>query len=263
MLRLWLVHWNAAEGKTRADTLRAAGYGVTFLPIDANTLRRLKSDAPAAVVIDLSRAPGQGRDIGLSIRHARATRYVPIVFVDGDAAAVSRVKQHLPDASYATWRTIRGAVKRAIAQPPASPVVPASLLAGYSGTPLPKKLGVAQGSLVALLGAPKGFEQTIAPLPPGVTVTRRPNGTASVTLWFVRSCRELEDEVGRMIDFAKNGGLWIVWPKKTSALASDLTQAEVRRAGLAAGLVDFKVAAIDATWAGLRFTIRKRGKERT
>lgn len=256
------MHWNAAEGKVRAATLRAAGHAVTCGPFDANALRRLKADPPAAVVIDLSRAPGQGRDVGLAIRLARATRSVPIVFVEGEPETVSRLRTHLPDASYTTWRAIRGSLRQALARPPVSPAVPSSLLAGYSGTPLPKKLGVGAGSTVALVGAPDGFERVIAPLPAGATITRNAHDSSAVTLWFVRSLRELERRIGRMIPLAHNGRLWIVWPKQTSALTSDVTQADVRRIGLAAGLVDFKVAAIDETWSGLRFTTRKTRKGR-
>lgn len=131
-------------------------------------------------------------------------------------------------------------------------------MAAYAGTPLPKKLGINPGSAVGLVGAPEQFERTLGKLPAGVRLRRQARGHLDVTLWFVRSEKELVRRIARMGTFAATGGLWIVWPKKSSGVSSDLTQAIVRRAGLASGLVDYKIAAIDATWSGLKFTERKR-----
>lgn len=78
-----------------------------------------------------------------------------------------------------------------------------------------------------------------------------------LTLWFVRSRRELEGQIRAMTSRAASAGLWILWPKRTSGMSTDLTQNVVRRVGLRAGLVDFKISAVDATWSGLRFTLRK------
>jgi hypothetical protein len=131
--------------------------------------------------------------------------------------------------------------------------------AGYSGTPLPRKLGLSPGCRVALLNAPEGFEeQTLGALAPGVTVRHRLGSRPlDVILAFVRSRSKLEDglEAWRArLDPA--GGLWIAWPKRSSGVASDLSDGVVREAGLARGLVDNKVCAIDATWSGLRFVVR-------
>jgi hypothetical protein len=209
------------------------------------------------VVIDLSRVPSQGRDLGLHLRKYKATRHVPLVFVGGAPAKVTRIRELLPDAVYTTWDDIGTALPAAIENPPADPVVPESTMAGYSGTPLPKKLGIKPNSTVALHGAPAGFEGTLGELPEGVTVTRGPVAVAEVTLWFVTSEEDLVAGIETMFPAAKNGGLWIIWPKKASGVVSDLSQTMVRRTGLNAGLVDFKVAAVDATWSGLRFTQRR------
>jgi len=103
------------------------------------------------------------------------------VFVDGETEKVERVKNLLPDAVYTTWSRIRGALKMAIANPPSNPVVPRSLLEAYAGTHLPKKLGIKAGSVVALIGAPKGFEKTLGELPEGAKTRRRAGGAASMT----------------------------------------------------------------------------------
>ncbi len=134
--------------------------------------------------------------------------------------------------------------------------------AGYSGTPLPRKLGIAPGSRVLLSGAPGGFEEsTLGPLP-GVDVHRRAGPAGyDVVLAFAPDRRSL---VRRFAPAAARltpaGGLWVLWPKRSSGLALDLDENVVRTHGLAAGLVDNKVCAVDATWSALRFVVRLRDR---
>jgi hypothetical protein len=131
-------------------------------------------------------------------------------------------------------------------------------VAGYSGTPLPRKLGIREGFTVVLIGAPRAFETVLGELPTGARVVRRASSGADLTLWFPATRRELERDVrGRGLTATESGGLWIAWPKKASGVATDLTESRVREAGLGSGLVDFKVCAIDATWSGLRFARRR------
>lgn len=141
-----------------------------------------------------------------------------------------------------------------------SGAVPAAGGAGYSGTPLPKKLGIKAGSRVALIGAPSGFERTLEPLPEDAVVRRSASGTARVVLLFARSARDLARRLpGAVRALGEPGALWMIWPKKASGVASDLGENQVRDFGLTAGLVDYKVAAIDATWSGLCFARRRAG----
>ncbi|HET7901668.1 MAG TPA: hypothetical protein VFL59_10805 [Candidatus Nanopelagicales bacterium] len=131
---------------------------------------------------------------------------------------------------------------------------------GYSGTPLPRKLGIRPGDRVLLDGAPDGFAETdLAPLPDGVVVHRRAGRTAyDVVVAFRRDAATLERHLSR--DIARTlppaGRLWLAWPKKASGVPTDLSDGVVREAGLAAGVVDTKVCAIDATWSGLMFVRR-------
>jgi CheY-like chemotaxis protein len=257
MHRVRLIHWNALEAEERAVTLRSGKYEVAHeLPNVVSALREMRESPPSVVVIDLSRLPMQGRDVGLALRHYKPTRAVPLIFVAGDRQKIARVQQSLPDAVYTTWDQIRTALREAIANPPAVAVAPRSLLAGYSGTPLPKKLGIAPSAIVALVDAPPDFEKLLGDLPNGVKLRRQTKGKRNLTIWFTRSCKELQGHIERMALLAEQGPLWIAWPKKTSPLASDLTQAAVRKVGLATGLVDYKVCAIDAVWSGLLFTRR-------
>jgi hypothetical protein len=127
--------------------------------------------------------------------------------------------------------------------------------AGYSGTPLPKKLGIAEGSRLALIGEPSG---TINQLPADVTITRRAQGHADVVVAFFVQRAQFErrlERLGAMVFPA--GGLWIAWPKRTSGVATSMDEHVIRAAALPLGLVDNKVCAIDETWSGLRLVWRR------
>jgi hypothetical protein len=132
-------------------------------------------------------------------------------------------------------------------------------MVGYSGTPLPRKLGVKPGARLGLVRPPADFARTMGALPPGVTPRLVSGGKATfdVIVCFTKALAELERELpalARRLDPA--GGLWIAWPKKASGVATDVGESDVRGSGLAAGLVDNKVCAIDEAWSGLRFVVR-------
>ena len=252
-----LIHWNADQAELWAEKLRSAGYEAVSAPLDRSALQSLRNEPPDAVIVDLSRLPSQGRDIALSIRKYKATRHVPLVFVGGDSAKVGRIKALLPDAVYTTWEDIEPALETAIAKPPSEPVVPESVMDAYAGTPLPKKLGIKAGSVVSLVDSPDGFRSTLGDLPAGVEFVNGEASNADLILWFTRSRSDLEKGISTMVPLADQAGLWIIWPKKSSGVESDLSQIVVREVAIAAGLVDFKVASIDETWSGLRFTRKK------
>jgi hypothetical protein len=130
--------------------------------------------------------------------------------------------------------------------------------AGYSGTPLAKKLGIAEGTTLSLLMAPDGWA---IDLPPDVAVKRRAGSHVDVAVAFFTSAAALEkglDALGAMIFPA--GGLWIAWPKRASGVATDLSDNAVRAAALPRGLVDNKVCALDATWSALRLVWRRENR---
>ena len=128
--------------------------------------------------------------------------------------------------------------------------------AGYSGTPLYRKLGIKPGHQVAILRAPENFAVTLAP-PDGVTIRRRAAGRLDVIVAFCDARRTLQRGLpGWSRALEPDGGLWIAWPKRSSGVATDLTESDVRGLGLDTGLVDNKVCAIDATWSALRFVYR-------
>jgi CheY-like chemotaxis protein len=259
MKRVVLIHWDVAEAEARVARLESLGYAASYINrAGPNLLRAIRDDPPSAVLIDLSRLPSQGRDVAVTLRVNKATRQIPIVFVDGLPEKVLAVRQTLPDATYTTWTHLAEDLPRAISRPPRELVVPEHALAGYSGKSLPAKLGIKPGSSVTLLGAPTDFGDVLEPLPAGVTLHRQMGQPSDLTLWFVRSRRELNANIGLRAARLGDGRLWIIWPKKASGQSGDLSEAAVRQAGLAEGLVDYKIAAIDATWSGLLFTRRKK-----
>lgn len=259
MSRVFVVHWNESECAARAGKVQSFGHAVVphCRHDDGAALTQQFSAAPPdAIVIDLSRLPSHGRAIATWIRERKALRHVPIVFVPGDADKTERLRQTFPDATFATWRRMKSALRKAIAAPPQDPVVPKA--PDYSGTPLPKKLGIRPGAAVVFVRAPMGFGDTLGELPTGVDVKSRLEGELDCVVLFCRSRAELQRDFPRAQRcLGPRGGLWVAWPKKASAMITDLSDGVVRAIGLDCGLVDNKVCAIDATWSGLRFAQRR------
>jgi hypothetical protein len=129
--------------------------------------------------------------------------------------------------------------------------------AGYSRTPLPKKLGIKEGARVALVGAPPEAAALVAPVPPGVVLRSQLRSEADVIVFFTRRRRELEQRFeGLVAKLERDGSLWIAWPKRASGVETDMTENVVREVALPRGLVDTKVAAISDVWSGLRLVRR-------
>ena len=130
-------------------------------------------------------------------------------------------------------------------------------MAGYSGTPLVKKLGIKEGFRVALVGAPEGFRGELEELPNGVSFVTSVQGQLDFVLFFAKTRSELTRNFSKLAAKLKPAGmLWIAWPKKASGVATDLSEGVVREIGFDAGLVDVKVCAVNEIWSGLKFVIR-------
>ncbi len=130
-------------------------------------------------------------------------------------------------------------------------------MAGYSETPLPRKLGIKEGAVVAFPGAPDDFAAALGPLPDAVTIRDRAQGRLDVAVAFFTRRAALERRLaGLARTVFPDGGLWIAWPKRSSGVDTDLSEDVVRELGIAGGLVDNKVCAIDETWSGLRLVYR-------
>jgi CheY-like chemotaxis protein len=252
-----LIHWDEDDGLERRKQLEAFGFEAAFDYVDGQgltpVLRELRASPPDAVVIDLTRLPSHGREVARALRGSKATRQVPLVFVDGEPEKLKTTKALLPDATYTTWGRAKTAINKAIATPVKDPINPGDLM---SGRPVVAKLGVKPGFKIALLASPKGFADTLKPLPAKVKFTARPEADADMFIGFCRSGRELQAHL-LSISRANRQTLWLAWPKKASGVKSDVDGNVVRTTGLGAGWVDFKVCSIDDTWSGLAFKRRK------
>ena len=130
-------------------------------------------------------------------------------------------------------------------------------MAGYSATPLVQKIGIKPGHRLLLRNDPPSFLRDLGALPEGVRASATLTGSADVAVYFTDQRAALEKDFrGLAGKLEANGMLWIAWPKKASGKPTDLTEDVVRKIGLACGLVDVKVCAIDDTWSGLKFVVR-------
>jgi hypothetical protein len=135
-------------------------------------------------------------------------------------------------------------------------------MAGYSGTPLEKKLGIKEGFRILIVNEPAGFRSELGILTPNVIVYTRSDEEMDLILFFVKTSNELElsfTSLARRL--VQNGMLWVCWPKKTSGVSSDLNFDVVQKTGLAIGLVDTKICAVNEVWSGLKFVIRVKDRE--
>lgn len=130
-------------------------------------------------------------------------------------------------------------------------------MAGYSGTPLAKKLGIKDDFRLMFVNAPDGFQKELGELPPGVEIASRGNKPFNLIILFVDSERRLKKEFAKLAEkIVRNGMIWVAWPKKSSGVATDLTFDNVQQIGLRAGLVDVKICAVNEIWSGLKFVYR-------
>jgi hypothetical protein len=254
-----LVCWNRQLAKEHARLLARQGW-----KIDASELRpsgfigQFRDNPPAVVVLDLDRLPSHGREVGVALRGSKTTRRIPLVFAGGAPEKVERIRAELPDAVFTRWEGIAAAIETALAHPPAEPVRPATHMERYTGASLPRKLGLKSGMVVSQLGAPERFEDLLE----GCDVQVLPDITrhTGMVIWFVRSRRELEEMPYMAAKLPEGCGFWVMNPKQSSRYRVDFNQNDVRDAGLAAGLVDYKVCAVDSDWTGLKFAPRRSPK---
>jgi hypothetical protein len=256
MPRVRVIHWKAAEAGPLIESLRAAGYQVYYEERpDYHLGQAIRAEAPAAVVIDLSRLPSHGREIATYLRGSKSTRHVPIVFVNGAEEKVEFIREKLPDAVYTSTARVAQALRKAIAHAPADPVRPPQMMERYRARTAAEKLGIKSGDQVALFDAPRDYAAVIGALPEGASLVEQPRGRCPVTLWFVRDPAGYQEALPRMRGRAADGKLWILWRKGKAQ--GGVTSPMIREMALAMGLVDYKVCAVNAVWSGLLFARKK------
>jgi len=134
-------------------------------------------------------------------------------------------------------------------------------LAGYSGTPLAKKLGIVAGSRIFLSNAPKDYMRLVARLPEGVRVVRKIDDETDIVHIFSAERVRLEAALrDSLASLGQDGTIWVSWPKKSSKVPTDITEDTIREVALPMGLVDIKVCAVDEVWSGLKLVVRKENR---
>jgi len=257
MRKVRLISWNETEAAERTSILKAAKIPTDASPFSHGKLIT-KLRAHLAVLIDLDRLPSHGHAIAVLMRSSKSARHVPIVFAGGAQEKLDKIRCEFPDAYYTQWPNVVSTLKKALSAPPTVPVRAMSHMERYGDSHLLKKLGFKPNTKTALLNAPEGFEEQLGELPDGAVLMTKMTAQTKMTLWFVRSRQELEGELDYLSARLPQGtSLWIIYPKQTSRYKVDFNQRDVRTLALAAGLVDYKICAVDSDWSGLKFARKK------
>jgi hypothetical protein len=136
-------------------------------------------------------------------------------------------------------------------------------MAGYSGTPLPRKLGIKENQRIALVNEPESFQKQLGALPTNAHVVSKLTAPLDLVVLFVESERALARQFPAIAKkISTNGMIWVAWPKKSSGVSTDLSFELVQRIGLDRGLVDVKICAVDEVWSGLKFVIRLKDRKK-
>jgi len=135
-------------------------------------------------------------------------------------------------------------------------------MAGYSGTPLPQKLGIKPSLNVVTINAPTDYRRLLGKIPEGVTFSDRLKPESNFVHVFIKKRSELEKRLSALREkIADTGTVWVSWPKRSSGVPTDVTEDVVRAVALPLGFVDIKVCAIDDTWSGLKLMVRRRNRK--
>jgi hypothetical protein len=256
MPRVRIIHWKPAEAAGLIDSVRAAGFTPEY---DAEMngpaiSRAIRAHLPDAVLIDLSRLPSHGREVGIWLRGIKATRHIPLVFVNGEGEKLERVRKDLPDAAFATPADLKNVLKTSCHGLADAPLVPTQMMERYKEKPAAQKLGIIAGSTVAVMNAPRDYTHALGPLPEGVDIFEDPRSVHPVTLWFILDLEMLLAALPRMRAIAPKTKLWIVWRKGKEGRVSQNT---IRETAIEGGLVDYKICSLDAHWSGILFARKK------
>lgn len=258
MPRVLAIHRKPAVAVEYARRLNSLGLeGAAYPVLGPSAFRTIRANPPDAILIDLTELPSYGRAMAVLLREQKSTRNIPLVFLKGDPEKAARVREVLPDAVFATWTNVAPVIRRAIEHAPAVAAAP-----NIAGIPLAKKLRIAEGSVVALVEAPAKIREVLGPLPKGARFEKT-MGAADLILYFVKSSAALGRALPLLVRETERGcGLWICWPKRTSAAPSDLTLPLIRAMASTYNLVDSKICAVDELWSATAISRRRAQRAR-
>ena len=240
------MHHDPAEAVRLAERVTREGFqGVTYPQRGSKVFRFLRENPPAAVLLDLTSMPSFGKYVGCMMREQKGTRSIPIIFLNGDPRKTAQIKTLLPDATFTSLPRLAAAIQKTMSRPLVNPVIP------KSDTLTATKLKIREGSVVALIGAPKELASQLKPLPSGVRFQSKEAG-ADVVVTFVKSAAALGRELPAIALQPQAGrAIWIAWPKKASDSAGDLTMPRIVEMCAAYRLAAYKSCAVDETWSAV------------
>ncbi len=252
--RLRLYHWKPEKASLLLGELQP-DFHVDYDPKWQGSQMTLLSSKPVdAIVIDLSVRPSHGREIATAIRVRKSTRHLPIIFVEGDPVKTDAVRKLLPDAVFTNARKLPASVSKALAHPPAAPVVPVAMMDRGAARTNAQKLGIHEGQRVALYDPPPDYPKIFGDLPDGASLEENPDEILPLTLWFVREESDYLRLLPQRRRLASRGKLWIAFPKGGKA---GITQFTVRDTARELGLIDYKIGSLDSYWTAMALAGRR------
>jgi hypothetical protein len=258
--RIRYIHWNASEAEGSVEKLRAQGFDVEYDERPGSReLAEWRMTPPDLFVIDLTRLPSQGREMGVAIRNSKNLRSVPLVFLDGEPEKVELVRQVLPDAIYVSTSKLIPTLKRALKEGPLKdPARPAAMMERYGLRTVAQKVGIEPNSAVALWEAPGGVEQILVGLPEGVNWVEPDDDRAALAIFFARDEESLREAFRQARRFRHLKKIWVARQKAGRANAPAVVSEDLlRETGIAMGFVDYKVCGLSDEWSGLLFARKK------
>ena len=225
-----VVHWKPAEAEALMALCRVAGFEAECCPDPAGPAitRWLRARLPDAIVIDLTRLPSHGRELGAWLRETKKTRHIPLIYVDGDAEKVERIQSLLPDAVFTQRSRLRSALKSALRKGAQNAAVPPPAIVRFGERTAAQKIGIKPGMKIEFL--------------------EEPAKPQDVTLWFIHDFDGLMSALNRMRRLAPHTRMWMVWRK---GARRDVTFHSIVTAGAEVGLALSKLCAVDAVWSAV------------
>lgn len=261
MANIFYLHWHEAEAAKHVKPLTAAGHRVRV----HSNIEKTADFGPTpsdAFVISLDRLPSHGRAVAAVLWEAKNRRSIPVVFVGGAADKVNATKAIFPSATYCSRNELLDVVHRIVAgdiEVPAEAMVRRPSTSGYSGKPLPLKLGLADGQRVAFLHEPDDWDSIIGPMPADAKRFSKPAANLDLAVLFVTRANVLATEFPKLTTrMALKGMIWVSWPKKSAKVPTDVDENVIREVCLSENWVDVKVCAVSEIWSGLKFLRRRK-----
>lgn len=250
-VRVHAVHWRPSEAGPLLDAVRAAGAEVTFCEAGSGPAitSAIRANPPDVVVIDLSRLPSHGKEIAVWLRGRKATRHLPIIFVDGDPLKVATLRELLPDAIFTEASGVASALASAPGTNP-QPSIPTPMMQRYPNRTAAQKMGVRVRMKVAVMDAPRDYLTVLGEMPPETEIVEDALEILPVTLWFVQEPETFLTALPRLCRIAGQTKLWVLWRKGRK---NGITQNFVRETAIGAGLVDYRICSVDGHWSGIAF----------